>query len=270
MEMRTCLKRNDVRGQKGILSCISFNPDFSKTFALGSYANSVGVYVENDDECALEIRNLDIGGVACVRWSPCGKMLWIGGRNCDYLSCWDVRKTQKEIGRVERTLSTNQKLHFDIDPWGKYLVTGSQLGEILVYDTTSFKLAWKLESVPYSSNPNKKRKLSDLDDTIESRIDENALSNMDASSVRASTTSLHPTPLDCVNAAIFHPYSSYLVTATGQRHFQDFEEIANDINSTDLIPLNESGRKRPYDQDLPYAPDSGIQIWKIPYQRMQI
>jgi WD40 repeat protein len=31
-------------------------------------------------------------------------------------------------------------MFFDLDPWGKYLATGSQDGSVLIYDTSSFEL----------------------------------------------------------------------------------------------------------------------------------
>jgi hypothetical protein len=43
-----------------------------------------------------------------------------------FIISWDLRNTRSEVGRVHRQLSTNQRMTFDIDPWGKYLVTGSQ------------------------------------------------------------------------------------------------------------------------------------------------
>ena len=80
------------------MSTLVFNPDMSKTFAIGTYANSVGIYTEEDLECVLELRDLDFG-VSHIRWSPCGNKLWIGGRKHDSISCWDVRNTRSEIGR---------------------------------------------------------------------------------------------------------------------------------------------------------------------------
>lgn len=133
-----CKSNKDMMGQRGIISAISFNPDYSKSFAAGSYSGSVGIYVEDMNECALEISNLGINGITYMKWSPCGNMLWVGGRCCGDIVCWDIRNTRKQLGKVERTLNTNQKMYFDLDPWGKYLVTGSQFGELLVYDTLSF------------------------------------------------------------------------------------------------------------------------------------
>jgi WD40 repeat protein len=124
----TCKSKKDLTGQKGIISCLAFNPDYSGAFAAGSYSNNVGIYVEDMKGCALQINDLECG-VTHMKWSPNGCNLWIGGRGSDSIVCWDVRNTREEIGRVNRSLNTNQRLSFDLDPWGKYLITGSQDGK---------------------------------------------------------------------------------------------------------------------------------------------
>lgn len=87
-----------MAGQKGIISCLDFNPDRSGCFAAGSYDRSVGVYVEGERECALLLRDLDFG-VTCTKWSACGNMLWVGGRKHDSVVCYDLRHTRQELGR---------------------------------------------------------------------------------------------------------------------------------------------------------------------------
>ena len=131
--------KRDPMGQRGVMSCIDFNPDQSQTFAVGTYANSVAIYTESDLECVLELKDLSFG-VSHVKWSPCGNYLWVGGRQSNKLACWDVRSSRSEVGTVLRSLRSNQKMSFDIDPWGKFLATGSQDGELLIYDTATFEL----------------------------------------------------------------------------------------------------------------------------------
>lgn len=136
----TCMNRDDCLGQKGIISCINFNPDFSQTYAAGSFADSVGIYTENTNESVLEIRNLGLGGVSSLKWSSCGNKLWIGGRHCDDISCWDVRNTRTELGRVERCCNSNQRMYFDIKHDGLELISGDSKGRLLIFDTTSFRV----------------------------------------------------------------------------------------------------------------------------------
>ena len=52
-----------------------------------------------------------------------------GGRAHSDLICWDLRTTRSELGRVRRTSDSNQRISFDLDPWGKYLATGCQSGK---------------------------------------------------------------------------------------------------------------------------------------------
>ena len=128
VEYPTCKTKRDSFGQRGIISVLKFNPDYSGCYAAGSYSHNITVYVENMKGSALELKDIDFG-VSCLKWSPCGCMLWAGGRAHSDLICWDLRNTRNELGRVKRSLSTNQKMQFDIDPWGKYLCSGTQDGK---------------------------------------------------------------------------------------------------------------------------------------------
>jgi telomerase Cajal body protein 1 len=222
------------------MSCISFNPDASKAYAVGSYANSVGIYVEDMDGCALEIRDLNIGGVSCVRWSPCGRMIWVGGRNCDVISCWDVRKTQKEVGRVHRELRSNQKLSFDIDPWGKYLATGNKHGELLIYEASSFALKYHYSESDQGS--------------IDVKSHESLMRNK----------------FDCLNTVAFHPYSSLIFTGSGQRHFdynqQPFDlDSENDSDSEDPGQNDESSTSTAKHKHY----SSSIQVWRAETEKLK-
>jgi WD40 repeat protein len=126
-EQATCKTRRSPEGQRGIISCLSFNPDYSGAYAAGSYAHSISIYVENMKGSALELADIDFGATH-LRWSPCGTYLWGGGRAHEDIICWDLRHTRSELGRVKRALTTNQRMTFDLDPWGKYLATGDQTG----------------------------------------------------------------------------------------------------------------------------------------------
>lgn len=133
--------------------------------------------------CALLIPELDFG-VTTIKWSPCGNMIWVGGRKQDDLVCWDVRHTRSELGRVQRKLSNNQRLSFDIDITGAVLATGSQDGRLLLYDTATFAL---IGTRYLPSGPS------------------------------AEQAAGHAA--ECINSVCFHPSGSSVATVTGQRHF---------------------------------------------------
>lgn len=119
--------RKSPYGQKGIISCLAFNPDYSGAYAAGSFAESIGVYVEGQSECVLELSNLGFGltslkyeaPTSCLRllpkvdpladhpllwccfrrWSRCGNYLFAGGRKFSDIICWDIRHTRSVSGR---------------------------------------------------------------------------------------------------------------------------------------------------------------------------
>ena len=52
----TSKTKRSKAGQRGIISCIGFNPDYSGMYAAGSYAKTIGIYSElnGDLYCMLE------------------------------------------------------------------------------------------------------------------------------------------------------------------------------------------------------------------------
>ncbi len=95
------------------------------------------------------------------------------------------------IFSISRQLNTNQRMTFDIDPWGKFISTGSQDGKVLIYNTSTFELV--------------------------------------------SSTSSQNDQQDCINSCLFHPYSSILVTSSGQRQFSLDNEDEIDCPTDDSI-----------------------------------
>lgn len=138
-------------GQKGLISCISFNPDYSGVYAAGSFSGDVSVYAENSgSQSFFDIVRLGYG-VSSIKWSPCGRYLWVGGRNSAEITCWDVRGTKKQLGKITRSMATNQRNYFDVDPWGQYVLTGDDTGKLLCYSTKTFDLVAEVDTSVRSS-----------------------------------------------------------------------------------------------------------------------
>lgn len=70
-------------GQRGIFSCISFNPADRKMFAVASFSRQISISCEPDDyaSCVLEGQR---GGVTHVTFSPDGNRLFSGGRRVSH------------------------------------------------------------------------------------------------------------------------------------------------------------------------------------------
>ena len=132
-ERPTSKTRKSKIGQRGILSCITFNPDYSGMYAVGSYAKSTVIYSEKDGSQLCELWG-QAGGLTHLQFSADGKYLCTGGRKDSNIFCWDIRQTGKVLHKFKRHAPTNQRIYFDIRSDGKFIATGSADGKLLVYD----------------------------------------------------------------------------------------------------------------------------------------
>jgi WD40 repeat protein len=66
--------------------------------------------------------------LAQVQFSRDGNYLYTGARRDPDIFCWDVRYTSDVVYRLQRqTSDTNQRIQFDIVPYGRHLATGMPL-----------------------------------------------------------------------------------------------------------------------------------------------
>ncbi|EKX50697.1 hypothetical protein GUITHDRAFT_134835 [Guillardia theta CCMP2712] len=96
-------------GQRGIISCISFNPDRSGLYAAGSYSRHIALLASPAGKLLYTL-NGHRGGVTWLAWSPCGNYLYSGARKDDEILCWDVRNTGDVLFRYERCFDTIKSL----------------------------------------------------------------------------------------------------------------------------------------------------------------
>ncbi|KAK2573787.1 Telomerase Cajal body protein 1 [Acropora cervicornis] len=183
-------------GQTGIISSIAFSPDNSGLYALGSYSKSVGVYSDTDGGQLVFLLQGQQGGVTHVLFSPDGTKLYSGGRKDDEILCWDVRNPGAVLYCMMRSVDTNQRVYFDIDRSGQYIISGNADGTVAVWDST----------LPPTS-----------DDTT-------------------AEATLQPVMKfiahgDFVNGASFHPSLPLLATSSGQRQFELLGHCTDDEES---------------------------------------
>ncbi|KAG0170408.1 Telomerase Cajal body protein 1 [Apophysomyces sp. BC1034] len=132
----TVPRRRSRKGQKGLISCLDFSPDYSGLYAAGSYSQSVGIYDESNNELCLKLTGIE-GGVTQVRFSLDGSLLFTASRQANSILCWDIRNTANVLYEIPRLGKTNQRISFDIDASGTTLVTADQNGRVLFYDIKS-------------------------------------------------------------------------------------------------------------------------------------
>ncbi|XP_064638725.1 telomerase Cajal body protein 1-like [Lineus longissimus] len=177
--------------QRGILSCIAVSPD-DGLYAVGSYAKTVSIYcaVSGEMMCLLDGH---AGGITHIKFSPDGNYIYSGGRKDPEILCWDVRSYGKPLFSLRRTVETNQRMYFDLDRTGRYLVSGNHDG------TTS---VWDLSSAQESDNI--------LEPMLRFR-----------------------THSDTNNGVSLHPYLPLLATGSGQQHFTSSGPLSGDSSESD-------------------------------------
>ncbi|XP_039703171.1 telomerase Cajal body protein 1 isoform X2 [Pteropus medius] len=122
------------QGQSGIISCIAFSPA-QPLYACGSYSRSLGLYAW-DDGSPLALLGGHQGGITHLCFHPDGNRFFSGARKDAELLCWDLRQPGHLLWSLSREVTTNQRIYFDLDPTGQFLVSGSTSGAVSVWDTS--------------------------------------------------------------------------------------------------------------------------------------
>ncbi|XP_063967162.1 telomerase Cajal body protein 1-like [Lytechinus pictus] len=176
-------KKKNMNGQTGIISCFAMAPEI-KMYAAGSYSKSVGLYTNDNNNlvCLLEGQS---GGVTHLMFSSDMNRLYSGGRMDQEILCWDVRKPGQILFTALREVSTHQRVYFDVDSTGQYLVSGNQNGSVSIWDT----------SQPPTSSMN------DTDPIL----------------LPCYKYKAHD---DCVNGISLHPHLPVMATTSGQRQLK--------------------------------------------------
>ncbi|XP_040271158.1 telomerase Cajal body protein 1 isoform X2 [Bufo bufo] len=122
-------------GQPGIISCIAFSPA-QDIYACGSYSRCLGLY-SYEEGVTLAVLHGPIGGVTHLLFSADGRCVFSGGRKDPEILCWDVRHPGQVLTSLRRSVTTNQRVYFDTDSLGRYLVSGDTEGVVSVWDMSS-------------------------------------------------------------------------------------------------------------------------------------
>uniref|UniRef100_A0A8C5KCR3 Telomerase Cajal body protein 1 n=1 Tax=Jaculus jaculus TaxID=51337 RepID=A0A8C5KCR3_JACJA len=133
------------QGQSGIISCIAFSP-VQPLYACGSYGRSLGLYAW-DDGSLLTLLGGHQGGITHICFHPNGNLLFSGARKDAELLCWDLRQAAHPLWSLSREVTTNQRIYFDVDPSGQFLVSGNTSGAVSVWDVSGACSDGNLEPV---------------------------------------------------------------------------------------------------------------------------
>ncbi|XP_056156484.1 telomerase Cajal body protein 1 [Lampris incognitus] len=168
------------QGQSGIISCFAFSPCLS-VYACGSYSRSAGLYSCQDGSLLALLPTRHRGGLTHLLFSPDGNYLYTGGRKDPEILCWDLREPGKVVFSLQRKVATNQRIYFDLDLSGRYLLSGDTEGMVSLWDT---------QTAPPDGN----------EDLLQPQAQFQA-------------------HRDCTNGISIHPFMPLLATSSGQRQF---------------------------------------------------
>lgn len=114
-----------------MISTITLSPEHDGLMAAGSYSRSICLYDASGGEPrmirSLKSKHHDVGGsgVTQVKFHPTApELLYTTSRCSKSILVWDVRNTNSVVLEHARKGNTNQRIQFDIDAAGKWLVTG--------------------------------------------------------------------------------------------------------------------------------------------------
>lgn len=108
---------------RGIVSALTVDGQ-SGLLAAGTYSRFVGLYDSQGQGDCIGVfsvkgtaadKQIGGGGITQLRWSPCGRYLYIAERKSDGVMLYDIRRTGQLLSWLQdRNARTNQRLQFDV------------------------------------------------------------------------------------------------------------------------------------------------------------
>ncbi|WVF69918.1 hypothetical protein IAT40_004702 [Kwoniella sp. CBS 6097] len=134
--LKTVYAKREKGGQKGIISALAFCTDYSGTFAAGSFSGSVALYSEDTSSSPLaHVDGIKGGGVTQIAFHPLSPTtMFVASRRSSCIQVFDTRDLSAPVSEYERPGTSNQRISFDVDPWGRWLSSGDECGVLRVWD----------------------------------------------------------------------------------------------------------------------------------------
>ncbi|KAF8741825.1 WD40 repeat-like protein, partial [Rhizoctonia solani] len=122
--------------KKRIISSLAFAPDWSGTYAAGSFRGAIGLFTEDTGGQVQNWLEGTEGGVTQIRFNPIQPhILYAAFRRTPMIARWDLRNPSEPDLLYDRGLaSTNQRLGFDLSLDGRWLTAGDEGGQISTFD----------------------------------------------------------------------------------------------------------------------------------------
>ncbi|CAE6477150.1 unnamed protein product [Rhizoctonia solani] len=221
----------------GIISSLAFAPDWTGTYAVGSFDGAIALYTEDTGSQVQSWLEGTEGGVTqfpfcpgSIRFNPTqAHIVYAAFRRTPLIARWDLRNPSEPDILYHRGLaSTNQRMGFDLSPDGRWVIAGDERGQVSVFDAVGEE-------------------------------------------GRVGTVGAHQ---DSMGAISFHPTKPYVVSVSGSRHFEDAGSSASESEeSDDLEDLEDvevivsgagvRGPVLPRRKTGPTVVDNSLKLWSL-------
>lgn len=233
-------------GLARFISSLAASP-YDRTLAAGTTQRQVGLWANDGSGAFISSFSLEDkqepatkgNGIAHMKWSPCGRYLFIAERQSDALLIYDIRATGRRLGWLEgRKALTTQKLGFDLasDTYGGLNVwAGGVDGIVRTWNDITNKEGGIEHDTSFRASNGEQ--------------DARARWELMATDIQA----------DSVSAALLHPGGNILATTSGQRRApQDLLDLSDADDSDDGEEEIQSSSTLKSD-----GLDNALKIWNV-------
>lgn len=98
------------------------------------------LYDEDTGSASAHVDGVEGGGVTQIAFHPLNpNTFFVASRRSEAIQAFDMRDLSAPVGRLERSALTNQRLTFDVDPWGRWVASGDEVS-CLLGETNSYSM----------------------------------------------------------------------------------------------------------------------------------
>jgi telomerase Cajal body protein 1 len=123
-------------GISGMISCFASSIQHPNMFFAGSYSSEIGLFDLRTGQSSKILIGHQ-GGITHLEVTRCGRYLFSGARKDGTIYCWDIRNTVETMFECSRPVRTHQRMLFNTDFSGQYLIAGDCDGYAHLFDTAS-------------------------------------------------------------------------------------------------------------------------------------
>lgn len=179
--------------------------------AAGSWTNTITVFDArqsyHEQLCQMDKHR---GGITYLRFMNSKGLLISGARKDSEVLVWDMRDVTEPIGRLQRTVNTNQRIYFDISRDERWLISG---------DTSGCIRTWNFSN------------MNNIEEETVRFIHRKMViyyCEKDSKSTIAFGIFQYNLHHDCCNGVSMHPTRPILATSSGQHHFNEHIKSSDD------------------------------------------